>query len=56
MTGAALAVTTVSLAAVLLDSVETEAGKADAIAASSPLMHDAEGEGEENEVFKSTRN
>ena len=56
VTGAALAVTTVSLVAVLLDSMETKAEKAGAIAASLPSMQEAEGEGEGDEVFNSTRN
>lgn len=56
MTGAALAIATVSLVAVLLDSMEKGAGEAGAVAASLPSMQEAEGEGEENKVFKSTRN
>ena len=56
VTGAALAIATVSLVAVLLDSLEMEADAAGAVAASLPSMQEAEGEGEENEVFKSTRN
>jgi hypothetical protein len=54
--GAALAIATVSLVAVLLGSIEVKAADPGAIAASGPSPQQAEGEGEEGqEVFRSTK-